>query len=115
MAANASSCLQGFETLFNQQAKMAFHKGLYKQLLVLGCALEDVSMDFIRALPGTPKGKDSIMVIVDRFSKTTHFILFEKIDDTFNIAQLFFDENFQIHGLPKFIVLDRDSKFLSHF
>ena len=56
------------------KAKLTFHKGEYKPLPVAARPWEHVSIDFIVALPRTQKGKDAIMVIVDRFSKMAHFI-----------------------------------------
>ena len=58
---------------------------------------------------------DSIMVVVDKLKKASHFIIVKSTYKADAIAKIFMKENFILHGFPKAIIYDRDTKFTSKF
>jgi Integrase core domain/Integrase zinc binding domain len=99
-----------------QQAKGTDNnKGMYIPLPIPEGPWSDVSMDFVVGFPCTKKGHDSIMVIIDRFSKMAVFITCKTTMDASKVADLYFGNDMRHYGLPASIVSDRDVKFMSHF
>jgi hypothetical protein len=72
-------------------------------------------MDFINRLPKTPRGNDSIWVIVNCLTKVTHFILVHTMYGGDKLAKLYIDNILKLHGVPKSIVSDRGAQFISKF
>ena len=76
---------------------------------------EDVSMDFITGLPKTSKGFDSIWVVVDRLTKQAHFMPVKTVYSASTYADLYTKHIMKLHGVPKTIVSDRGTQFVSKF
>ena len=89
--------------------------GLYTPLLVSNTPWEDMSLDFVVGLHKTQTSKDLIMIIVDFFFKMEHFIPCNKTIIAFYVANIYFKKIVRLHEIPRTMVFDMDSKFLSHF
>ncbi|GKB87439.1 putative reverse transcriptase domain-containing protein, partial [Tanacetum coccineum] len=72
-------------------------------------------MDFITKLPKTSNKPDTIWVIVDRLTKSAHFIPTQETDSMETLTRLYIKEIVSQHGVPISIILDRDSHFTSRF
>jgi len=89
--------------------------GLLQPLEIPEERWQTVTMDFIVQLPKTPRGYDAITVFVDKLSKQVHFAPSHTTDTASDVARIFFDNVFRLHGMPTAIVSDRDTKFTSRF
>nr|GEZ46507.1 putative reverse transcriptase domain-containing protein [Tanacetum cinerariifolium] len=74
---------------------------------------ERITMDFVTKLPKTSNGHDTIWVIVDRLTKSAHFIPTREIESMDTLTWLYIKEIISRHGVPISIISDRDSHFTS--
>nr|KYP50860.1 Retrotransposable element Tf2 [Cajanus cajan] len=100
-----------------QKAKIEHQKpsGLLQPLSIPEWKWDNISMDFVVALPRTRRGHDSIWVIVDRLTKSAHFLPINIRYSLERLAGLYIDEIVRLHGIPSSIVSDRDPRFTSRF
>ncbi|KAL5550293.1 hypothetical protein UlMin_000469 [Ulmus minor] len=89
--------------------------GLLQPLMIPEWKWEHISMDFVMGLPKTLKGYNSIWVIVDRLTKSAHFLPVKNTYKMEQYAKLYVQEIVRLHGIPLSIVSDRDPKFTSTF
>lgn len=105
MVKNCTICIQN-------KADNHSYAGLLQPLPVPYSIWQEIGMDFIEGLPRS-EGKNSIMVVIDRFSKYGHFISLTHPYTVATVARAFFDTVYKLHGLPEKIISDRDRIFTS--
>jgi hypothetical protein len=89
--------------------------GTLRPLPIPSWKWEDICMDFIVGLPNTSRHHDSIWVIVDRLTKTAHFLSVHTTHKTEKYAEIYVDQIVRLHGIPKMIVSDRGALFVARF
>ena len=72
-------------------------------------------MDFVIGLPKTMRSHDAIWVVIDRLTKSVHFIPIKMTFSLEQLADLYVWEIVRLHGVPKSIVSNRDARFTSKF
>ena len=100
-----------------QQIKAEHQKpaGLLQPLPIPEWKWERITMDFVVGLPRTQSGHDAIWVIVDRLTKSAHFLAVKNTYPLEKLAQIYVDEIVRLHDAPVSIVSDRDPRFTSKF
>ncbi|GJX28016.1 putative reverse transcriptase domain-containing protein [Tanacetum coccineum] len=74
---------------------------------------DKITMDFITKMPRSKNGHDTIWVIVDRLTKSAHFLAIREDYNTERLARIYIDEIVARHGVPVSIISDRDRRFIS--
>ena len=103
--------------LVYQQVKAEHQRpsGTLQPLPILEWKWEHITMDFVVGLPRTRAGFDAIWVIVDRLTKSAHFLPIHNNFSLDRLVELYINEIIRLHGIPISIVSDRDPRFTSRF
>jgi hypothetical protein len=106
-----------FECDTCQKVKADYMKpgGLLPLLSIVEWKWDDISMDFIVGLPMTARKFDLIWVIMDRLSKSAHFIPINTNYKVQKYAEIYIARVLCLHGVPKTIISDRGSQFVAGF
>ncbi|CAI7798665.1 unnamed protein product, partial [Closterium sp. NIES-54] len=115
MAADVQQFVTSCDTCQRMKSSKQKKTGLLQPLPVPEQPWQVVSLDFITGLPSTSRGHDSILVVIDKFSKMGHFIPTNATATAEATARLLFDRIITIHGIPATLISDRDPKFTSMF
>jgi hypothetical protein len=89
--------------------------GLLQPLSIPAWKWDGISMDFITGLPKTSKGYNSIWVVVDRLTKSAHFLPVKVTYSASTYAELYIARILSLHGTPRTIISDRGPQFVSRF
>nr|GEY99027.1 DNA/RNA polymerases superfamily protein [Tanacetum cinerariifolium] len=100
-----------------QQVKIKHQRasGLLQPLEIPMWKWDEISMDFVTGLPTTQKRHDAIWVVVDRLTKSAHFLPIRKNYSISKLAEIFRQETVRLYGTPTSIMSDRDPRFTSRF
>ncbi|GKF34681.1 putative reverse transcriptase domain-containing protein, partial [Tanacetum coccineum] len=111
IATYVSKCL----TCLKVKAEHQKPSGLLVQPEIPQWKWDNITMDFITKLPRTSSGYDTIWVIVDRLTKSAHFLLMRENDPMEKLTGLYMKEVVTRHGIPVLIICDNDGRFTSKF
>nr|GEW89154.1 putative reverse transcriptase domain, ribonuclease H-like domain, aspartic peptidase domain protein [Tanacetum cinerariifolium] len=111
IATYVSKCL----TCLKAKAEHQRPSGLLQRPEIPEWKWDNITVDFFMKLPLSKSGHDTIRVVVDRLTKSAHFLAAREDYNMEKLAGLYIDEIVARHGVPVSIILDRDGWFTSHF
>ncbi|GJY09500.1 reverse transcriptase domain-containing protein [Tanacetum coccineum] len=99
----------------DKNGEIAGNDGLLVQPAIPEWKWDNITMDFITKLPKSSYGFDTIWVIVDRLTKSAHFLPIMENDPLDKLARLYLNRIVARHGIHVSIICDRDGRFTSNF
>ncbi len=111
MLKSVKQYIQQCDSCQHNKASTQLPIGLLQSLQVPGKRWETVTLDLITQLPTSRNGNDAIIVFVDKLSKMVHYAATTTTCTSCDLARLFFDNVVRLHGVPRYIVSDRDPRF----
>lgn len=114
MKAEVMELIRNCEVYQANKSEHVAYPGLLQPLCIPQQVWKHISMDFVEKLP-VSEGMDTVLVVIDRFSKYGHFIALKHPFNAVEVSEIFLDNIFKLHGLPDTIVCDRDKVFTSIF
>ncbi|GKD33894.1 putative reverse transcriptase domain-containing protein [Tanacetum coccineum] len=115
MKANIATYVSKCLTCSKVKAEHQKPSGLLVQPEIPEWKWDKITMDFVTKLPKTTNGYDTIWVIVDRLTKSAHFLPMRETDPMEKLMKLYMKEVVTRHGVPVSIISDRDGRFTSLF
>nr|GEV78577.1 putative reverse transcriptase domain-containing protein [Tanacetum cinerariifolium] len=110
MKANIATYVSKYLTCLKVKAEHQKPSGLLVQPEIPQWRWDNITMDFVTKLPRTQSGNDTIWVVVDRLTKSAHFLPMKKTDPVDKLARLYLKEVVTRHGIPVSIIYDRDPR-----
>ncbi|GKD73799.1 putative reverse transcriptase domain-containing protein [Tanacetum coccineum] len=111
MKANIATYVSKYLTCAKVKAEHQKPYGLLVQPEIPEWKWEKITMDFVTKLPRTANGNDTIWVIVDRLTKSAHFLPIRENDPMEKLMKLYMKEVVTRHGVPVSVITDRDGRF----
>ncbi|GJS71837.1 putative reverse transcriptase domain-containing protein [Tanacetum coccineum] len=105
----------GADKMYHDLRDMYWPSGLLQQPEMPEWKWDNITTDFITTLPRTNSGHDTIWVVVDRLTKSSHFVAIREDYSMEQLARLYIDKIVARHGVLVSIILDRDGQFTSRF
>ena len=89
--------------------------GLLQSLPIPEWKWDHITLNFVSGFPRTARGHNVVWVIIDRLTKSAHFLGMKTMDTSKTLSQLYIREIVRLQGVSLSIVLDRDSSFMARF
>ena len=115
MAGDIREFVESCPTCQLEKTEHTMKKGSLQSLAIPEAKWQEVSVDFITALPTAAEGEDSIMTVVDRATKMVHLIPCRKTTTAGEAAKLYWQHVIRLHGVPRAIHIDRGAQFVGRW